>query len=193
MLAALRCPECTAPVRALPRAGETAACAYCGAALTALGASDEGNTRWEHRYWIAFRVGPSNVERIARVLHEHASIDVDDARARLAAQKCELEIGPNREVAEEIVRAAKAGGAAAEIITRGVNVPLWTVTLEDAGDKKVSVIAAVRQAVDFTIPEAKRLVASTPCVIVARVEQATAVALVAALHAAGAKAVAQPS
>lgn len=193
MLAALRCPECTAPVKTLPRAGATATCAWCNATLTALDGRAQGEGRWEHRFWVVLRVGPSNAERIALLLHERAGVDIEDARARLAHEKCEFEIGPDRAVAEEIVRAAIEGGARAELDTRGVNVPLWTVTLEDVGAKKLAVIAALRDAIDFTVPEAKRLVGATPCVVVTGAEEADARKLVAALTALGAKADAQPS
>jgi large subunit ribosomal protein L7/L12 len=188
VLAAFRCPECTAPVRALPPAGEPAACAYCGAAFAIAAPAAE---RTEEHFSIAVRVGPSNVERVARVLHDHAGVELATARARLERPPFEIALGPNEGHARAVAEAAEEGGAVVEVIARSVPVALRTVTLEDVGRNKLAVIAAIRAEVDLGVAEAKRLVAEAPSVVVTGVDDAQARALVAALEAAGAKATAR--
>jgi large subunit ribosomal protein L7/L12 len=188
VLAAFRCPECTAPVRTLPSAGQPVACAYCGAVFAI---ATPAAQRTEERFSIAVRAGPSNVDRVARVLHDHAGVDLATARARLERPPFEIDLGPNEGHARAVAEAAVEGGAVVEVISRSVPVALRTVTLEDVGANKLAVIAAIRGEVDLSVVEAKRLVAEAPTVVVTGVDDTHARALVAALEAAGAKATAR--
>lgn len=181
MLAALRCPDCTAPVRDLAK------CVYCGAALS-LASSAAGGGRTEEHYSVRLRVGPSNVERVVRLLKDHLGLDPAEARARLATPPAELDLGDGAERAYAIMSALSEGGAQAEVIPRKVVIPLRTVTLESAGPRELAVIVALRAEIELTIPEAKRIVAETPCVIATGVDDAFARTLVASLQAAGATA-----
>lgn len=185
MLTALRCPECTAPVRTLPRPGERGACAYCGAILAALAT---GAGRTEEHFYVVLRVGPSNLDRVARVLHERASLALEEARALALQPRFELAFGKDGGLAREVARAAAEAGAFAEIASREVAVPLFTVTLEDAGAEPLRVIVALRAQVELSVAEAKRIVAETPSVLATGVGEEEARALAGAIVAAGAKA-----
>lgn len=180
MLAALRCPECTAPVRTLD------ACAYCGATLTLATTPVAGRT--EEHYSITLRVGPSNIDRIAQLLKDHLDIELAEGRARLAKPPSVFEVGRNELHAHEIASQVKAGGAQAEITSRAIAVPLFTVTLEDAGATPLKVIVAIRSEIELSVPETKELIAGVPSVIAINVEDEYAKKLAGLLEAAGAKA-----
>lgn len=186
MLAAVRCPECTAPVRALPSTGATAACVYCGAAITL--AIPAGRT--EEHTSVVVRVGPSNVERVVRVLSAHLGVELEDGRARLARPPAEFVYGPNVEGAYAIASELSEAGAQVDLKTRQVTVPFRSVTLLEPGPRPLAVIVALRAEIELSVPEAKRIVAETPCVIAVGVEDGLARSLVNALEAAGARATA---
>jgi ribosomal protein L7/L12 len=180
VLTALRCPECTAPVR------ELAKCAYCGAPLAHSTASPPAGRTEEH-FAVVLRVGPSNVDRVALVLRDHLGVELAEALDRLARPPAEFAIGREDVRAYAVASDAKAAGAQAEVTSRHVAVPLRTVTLEDAGAKPLATIVALRAEIELSVAEAKDVVASTPVVIAINVEDEPARALVAALEAAGAK------
>lgn len=178
MLAALRCHECTAPIRDLAK------CAYCGATLTL---APPATGRTEAHYSLTLRVGPSNIDRVAQLLKDHLDLPLDEVRARLAKPPSHFEVGRNELHAHEIASQVRAGGAQAEITSRSVAVPLFTVTLEDAGPTPLKVVVALRSEIEVSVPEAKDIIARVPSVIAMGVEDDFAKKLVAAFEAAGAK------
>jgi ribosomal protein L7/L12 len=183
VLTALRCPECSAPLRELGK------CAYCGASLAQTSAPVAGRT--EEHFTVVLRVGPSNVDRVAQVLQGHFGLDLADARDRLARPPAEFDIGRQDTRAYSFASDAKAAGAQAHVTSRQVAVPLRSVTLEDAGAKPMATIVALRAGIELTVAEAKEVVASTPVVIAVNIEDEPARALIAALEAAGATATAR--
>jgi ribosomal protein L7/L12 len=176
-LESLRCPDCTAPVREGERV-----CAYCGATLVANGARTE--TRW----FVLLRVGPSNVERVARTLHDHLRIDEAEALALIGRPRCEIPVGDDEGHARAIVLAVEDAGAQAEIISRQFEIPLVSVVLDQVGTDKLAVIVAIRSHLDVSIAEAKEIIASPPRTLLTSAHPEKARALATALEAAGASA-----
>jgi ribosomal protein L7/L12 len=190
VLSVLRCPNCSAPAQA-PRDGH-AICQFCGATLVdTTGASQSPasvTTRTELTYTLKLWVGPSNVERVARVLHERVGIEMSAARALLARSPCEVD--PGKDWDKDIVRDVEEAGARAGLISHTVTItiPRVAVWLDDVGTNKVAVIVALRANVDLSIAEAKHLVARAPAVVIEAMDEPLALALAAALEAAGARA-----
>jgi ribosomal protein L7/L12 len=180
VLSALLCPECTAPVRNLTK------CAYCGVPFAPSLAAPPGGRTEEH-YAVVLRVGPSNVDRVARVLGHHLGLELGEAQDRLARPPAEFVLGRDDARAYSLASDAKAAGAHAVVTSRQVVLPLRTVTLEHAGERPLATIVALRAEIELSVAEAKQVVASTPTVIAANVDEQAAQALVAALEAAGAK------
>ena len=83
-------------------------------------------------------------------------------------------------VAVAAAGAAPAGGAAAEVKTE------FTVVLESAGDKKINVIKAVREATGLGLKEAKELVDGAPKPVKENIAKAEAEELKGKLEEAGA-------
>jgi len=179
VLTALRCPECTAPVRELTQ------CAYCGATF-AHSIAAPLPARTEEHFALVVRVGPSNVDRVAQVLRDHFGVALAEARDCLGRPPAEFVIGREAERAYSIASAAKAAGAQVKVTSRQIAIPLRTITLEDAGVKPLATIVALRAEIELSVAEAKDIVASTPAMIAVNIEDEPARALVAALQAAGA-------
>lgn len=182
-LSELRCPNCGAPVELTQATARR--CAYCGTTLV-IDAGGEGPT--EERYGVTLKVGPSNVERIARLLHERLGIDQQKARELAASSAAEIDVGIDKSRARQLVRDIIESGGQADITMRRVAIPMRDVVLAMGGAKKFAVIATLREHIDLGIAEAKTLVEQAPSVVASAMEQPRAEALVAALRAAGAQA-----
>ena len=94
-------------------------------------------------------------------------------------QACEEEFGVSAAAAVVAARAA-GGGEAAEEQTE------FTVVLASAGDQKIKVIKAVREATGLGLKEAKELVDGAPANVKENIEAGEANALKEALEAVGA-------
>ena len=95
-------------------------------------------------------------------------------------QACEEEFGVSA-AAAVVAAPAAGGGEAAEEQTE------FTVVLASAGDQKIKVIKAVREATGLGLKEAKALVDGAPGVLKEGVEKAEADAMKAQLEEVGAK------
>lgn len=96
-------------------------------------------------------------------------------------QACEEEFGVSAAAAAAVVAAPAAGGGeAAEEQTE------FTVVLASAGDQKIKVIKAVREATGLGLKEAKELVDGAPANVKENIEAGEANALKEALEAVGA-------
>ena len=84
------------------------------------------------------------------------------------------------------VAVAAAGGAAAGGAAAGEEKTEFTVMLASAGDKKINVIKAVREATGLGLKEAKALVDGAPAAVKENIAKADAEALKAKLEEAGA-------
>ena len=84
------------------------------------------------------------------------------------------------------VAVAAAGGAAAGGAAAGEEKSEFTVMLASAGDKKINVIKAVREATGLGLKEAKALVDGAPAAVKENIAKADAEALKAKLEEAGA-------
>jgi large subunit ribosomal protein L7/L12 len=146
----------------------------------------EGPT--EEHYFVSLAVGPSNVERIARLIGRHTAIEADEARTMVRGEACEVAMGTDKDAARQLVRAAIEEGATAELVTRVVALRLVDVLLEEVGKNKLGVIVALRAHREMSVSEAKQLVEAAPATVMTRVEEDKAGALIAALNAAGASA-----
>lgn len=182
-LVELRCPSCTAPVDA--SGADRTVCRYCGATLVA---KQPAASRTEDRFFVVLRVGPSNVGRIAGFLERRLSLPAEAARAKASSSPVELALGADRNLAEDIVRGAIESGAAAELVTRVVTIPIVRVVLDDAGPNRLAVIVALRAHVELPVYDAKQLVEATPSLVAPALDEPKARALVTALEAAGASA-----
>ncbi len=182
-LSELRCPNCGAPFE--PSQASVGRCAYCGTALV-IDAGVEGPT--EECYGVTLKVGPSNVERIARLIHERLGIDQQKARELTASPAAQIEVGTDKSRARQLVRDIIESGGQADITMRRVAIRMRNVMLAAVGAKKFAVIATLREHVDLGIAEAKTLVEKAPSVVATAMEQPRAEALVGALQAAGAQA-----
>ena len=94
-------------------------------------------------------------------------------------QACEEEFGVSA-VAAVVAAPAAGGGEAAEEQTE------FTVVLASAGDQKIKVIKAVREATGLGLKEAKELVDGAPANVKENIEAGEANALKEALEAVGA-------
>ena len=94
-------------------------------------------------------------------------------------QACEEEFGVSA-AAAVVVAPAAGGGEAAEEQTE------FTVVLASAGDQKIKVIKAVREATGLGLKEAKELVDGAPANVKENIEAGEANALKEALEAVGA-------
>lgn len=169
---------------------QTLTCRYCGATLTTAPARD-ARVRVEEHYSVKVRVGPSNVERVARAIAAERRMDAAAALALVRAGDFEVPVDGDAAVAAALADRLVEDGAIASVACREEVIPLppdADVLLDDAGDAKVAVIAALRAHVDMSLLDAKRLVESAPCVLVAGMDGEMGQALIAALIAAGAKA-----
>jgi ribosomal protein L7/L12 len=177
----LRCPSCTAPVEASD--AERTVCRYCGATLVAREpAAEQTETQFFVHLWVA----PSNVDRVARLLTEQPEIDESEARALVAQSPGEIAIGTERDRAQRFARAAMEAGARAEVKSREVAIPVVDVVLDGVHGNKLAVIVAIREKLELSVSEAKRMVETAPSVVVSAMDERKARALVAALEAAGA-------
>lgn len=93
---------------------------------------------------------------------------------------CEEEFGVSAAAAVVAAPGAAGGAAAEEEQTE------FTVVLKEAGDNKIKVIKAVREATGLGLKEAKALVDGAPANVKENVEKAEADALKAALEEVGA-------
>lgn len=179
----LRCPNCHAPVDGVP--GGQAQCRFCGVTLVA---APPAPANTETRFSLVLRVGPSNIERVVALLGERLSMPPADVRALLANPRCEIELGTDESQALALTRDVVHAGGHAELARRTVEIPRVRVLLEDAGADRIAAVFALRQHLDFTIEEARRLAASAPVVVVEAMDEPLAHALVTALQKAGARA-----
>ncbi|WP_314067162.1 50S ribosomal protein L7/L12 [uncultured Vagococcus sp.] len=113
-----------------------------------------------------------NIEQIIADLKESSILELNDL-----VKAIEEEFGVS---AAAPVAAAAAGGAAAEEQTE------FTVELTSAGDSKVKVIKAVREATGLGLKEAKAVVDGAPSAVKEGISKEEAEALKAALEEVGA-------
>ena len=114
-----------------------------------------------------------NIEQIIADLKESSILELNDL-----VKAIEEEFGVS--AAAPVAAAGAAGGAAAEEQTE------FTVELTSAGDSKVKVIKAVREATGLGLKEAKAVVDSAPSAVKEGVSKEEAEALKAALEEVGA-------
>ncbi|CAM3321225.1 50S ribosomal protein L7/L12 [Vagococcus fessus] len=114
-----------------------------------------------------------NIEQIVADLKESSILELNDL-----VKAIEEEFGVS--AAAPVAAAGAAGGAAAEEQTE------FTVELTSAGDQKVKVIKAVREATGLGLKEAKAVVDGAPAPIKEGVSKEEAESLKAALEEVGA-------
>ena len=178
-----RCPNCNALLEGLR--GGKGSCKYCGATIVG---RPEAGAKTETRYTLVLRVGPSNRERVAALLGERLGLELAEARSTLARTPCEVETGIHEEQARALARDLALAGARVDVVEHVVAVPLVRVVLESVGQDRLATIVAIRQHLDVGLQEARRLVDRTPAVMVESMEERPALALIAALEKAGARA-----
>lgn len=176
-----RCPNCNALLEGLR--GGKGICRYCGATIVG---GPEAGTKTETRYSLVLRVGPSNRERVAALLGER--LGPAEARSTLDGTPCEIEMGTDEERARALAQDLALAGARVDVVEHVVAVPLVRVVLESVGQDRLATIVAIRQHLDVGLQEARRLVDRTPAVMVESMEERPALALIAALEKAGARA-----
>ena len=160
-------------------------CRYCGATIV----TDQPTAAMtETRFSLVLRVGPSNAERIAALLHERIGIDLAEARSRLSRSPYEIEVGTDEGHARTLARDVLHAGGQADVTERIVEIPLVSVLLEQVGANKLATVVAIRQHLDLGLQETRQLVERAPVVIVESLPEPLALALVEALQKAGARA-----
>jgi len=185
----LRCPGCSAPVD--PSLGRAVRCPYCSASLVVQASA--AATRRETFVVRLVRVGPSNRARVAKLLVASVRLAEDEAHALVARAPCEVVTWEEPDRAEFLCEQLVEAGAEATVETRVVEIPAPPVlpardiTLEDVGPNKVAVMKVLRDHLSVELPEAKRLVESTPRLLVEGWEGARATAFLEDLRAVGAR------
>jgi ribosomal protein L7/L12 len=193
----LRCQSCHAPVDAAHAGVQK--CKYCGAALfipsSDLAAAPVGSLPTKEVHVVTLlRVGPSNRASMTTLLRTLVGIDEATAADLVSRAPCEITVCDRYDLAMHIKEEILAAGAGCEVALRVVpltvapllpDVRLW---LESSGTNKMAVIRAVREHMDVALADARHLVESAPCVLVAALEGNRANAFCDALIAAGATA-----
>jgi ribosomal protein L7/L12 len=128
-----------------------------------------GRYREEERLTLIVHVGPSNVTRIREGLVAHGAASPVEAEELSRAGRHEVDVGDGAGRGAALRAAFEEGGAAVEVITRIERIaipPDVAVHLDDAGTRKIAVIAALREHTDLGIAEARPLVERAAGVVV---------------------------
>lgn len=137
---------------------------------------------------LVMQVGPSNVQRVKRVLLDHG---VSAATASQLTQPGECRLDGGASVSEQLLQALREAGASVETRSYWVKVAVpvdVAVFLVDAGKNKLGVISAYREHVKVSLIDAKKRVESAPTMLIEALIDFKAKALVDAIAAAGGRA-----
>lgn len=167
-------------------------CTYCGVSLV-VESPVVGERKTLYTVMLEL-VGPSNRAGVARVIARHAELDAADAETLVSRTPCEVVAWEEHGRADEFRRALSDAGAGATLGTRvielppPVRLPPLRVTLDAVGDNRVVVLKVIREHLACGFSEARHLVDSAPCDLVASLDNGRAVAFRDALVDAGAQA-----
>ena len=193
MVTELRCTSCHAPVDL--SAGAVQSCRYCGASLVVDEARRAGGKPRErsvlHRVVVLTRCGPSNYERVEKLLRSRG-VKAEDAHAWVRATPHDIETWDHVLGLDDLVQQIEEAGAQARVDERFTKVtvpPDVRVVLEDASAAKLAaVMRAIRAVLDLDMGQTKALIARAPVTIVESIEEPKGRALHQALVEAGARA-----